>query len=189
MRPLTLEERAALLTIARQALEQHLLGKSVGGLPEIPASLTEPGAAFVTLRTEGSLRGCVGSVDATKALSDTVAHCAVAAATSDPRFSPVSPAEFFLLSIEVSVLSPLQPLEDVARLILGTHGVCVTAGQHRGILLPQVAAEQGWDRETFLDFACRKAHLAPDAWRHGATLHTFTAEVFGEAEPPGAPEP
>jgi len=189
MRSLTPEERGALLAIARQALEQHLLGRSAEGLPEIPASLTEPGAAFVTLRSEGSLRGCVGSLDATKALSDAVAHCAVAAAASDPRFPPVPPAEFFLLTIEVSVLSPLQPLEDVARLIPGIHGVCVTAGQHRGILLPQVAVEQGWDRETFLDFACRKAHLAPDAWRHGATLHIFTAEVFGEAEPPGAPEP
>ena len=189
MRPLTPEERAALVTIARQALEQHLLGRNVGGLPEIPASLTEPGAAFVTLRSGGGLRGCVGSVDATKALPDTVAHCAVAAAASDPRFLPVSPAEFPLLTIEVSVLSPLQALEDVAQLIPGTHGVCITAGQHRGILLPQVAAEQGWDRETFLDFACRKAHLAPDAWRHGAILHIFTAEVFGEAEPRGAPEP
>lgn len=187
MRLLTPEERAGLLTIARQALAQHLLGRSVGGVPEIPTSLIEPRAAFVTLRAEGSLRGCVGSVDATKALSDAVAHCAVAAATSDPRFSPVLPAEFFQLTIEVSVLSPLQPLEDVTRLIPGTHGVCVTAGQHRGILLPQVAVEQRWDRETFLGFACRKAHLAPDAWRHGATLHIFTAEVFGEAEP-GASE-
>lgn len=188
MRPLTPEERAALLTIARQALEQHLLGGSRGGLPGIPVSLTEPGAAFVTLRAEGNLRGCVGSVDGTKALSDTVAHCAVAAATSDPRFPPVSLEEFFLLSIEVSVLSSLHLLEDVAQLIPGTHGICVTAGQHRGILLPQVATEQGWDRETFLNFACRKAHLAPDAWRHGATLHIFTAEVFGEAELPGAPQ-
>ena len=186
MRPLTPDERAALLTIARQALEEHLRGAVPPRLPEVPPSLQEPGAAFVTLRSEGDLRGCVGSLEPTKPLAATVAHCAVSAATSDPRFPPVEPAELGRLTIEVSVLSPLQPLEDVAQLILGIHGLCVKAGQQRGVLLPQVAAEQGWDRETFLDFACRKAHLAADAWRQGAELHIFTAEVFGEAEPLGA---
>lgn len=186
MRPLTLDERAALLRIARQALEEHLQGRGPDGLPEAPPSLQAPQAAFVTLRSEGDLRGCVGSLEPTKPLPATVAHCAVSAALSDPRFPPVSPAELSQLTIEVSILSPLQPLEDVAQLILGVHGLCVKAGQQRGVLLPQVAAEQGWDRETFLDSACRKAHLAADAWRQGAELHIFTAEVFGEAEPPGA---
>lgn len=187
MRPLTPEERAALLWIARQALEMHLRGHSLGSPPEIPPSLQEPGAAFVTLRLEEGLRGCVGSLEPTTPLLDTVAHCAISAATSDPRFSPVDSLELGRLTIEISVLSPLQPLQDVSRFLLGTHGVCVKAGQHRGVLLPQVAAEQGWDWETFLDFACQKARLTAGAWRQGAELHIFTAEVFGEAEPPGAP--
>lgn len=185
MRPLTPDERAALLGIARRALEEHLRGTVPAELPGIPPSLQQPGAAFVTLRSEGGLRGCVGSLEPTKTLAAMVAYCAVSAAISDPRFPPVTHAELTRLTIEVSVLSPLQPLEDVAQLVLGTHGVCVKAGQQRGVLLPQVAAEQGWDRETFLDFACRKARLAADAWRRGAELHVFTAEIFGEAEPPG----
>lgn len=187
MQLLTPEERAALLWTARQALEMHLRGHSFGSPPEIPPSLQEPGAAFVTLRSEEGLRGCVGSLEPTKPLLDTVAHCAISAATSDPRFSPVDSPELGRLTIEISVLSPLQPLQDVSQFLLGTHGVCVKAGRHRGVLLPQVAAEQGWDRETFLDFACQKARLAAGAWRQGADLHIFTAEVFGETEPPGAP--
>jgi hypothetical protein len=186
MRPLTPEERAALLWVARQALEMHLRGHSSGSPPEIPPSLQEQGAAFVTLRSAGGLRGCVGSLEPTKPLLDTVAHCAISAATSDPRFSPVDSPELGGLTIEISVLSSLQRLEDVSQFLLGTHGVCVKAGRNRGVLLPQVAAEQGWDRETFLDFACQKARLAAGAWRQGAELHIFTAEVFSEADPPGA---
>ena len=186
MRLLTPDERAALLTMARQALEEHLLGSVSGGLPEISPSLSQPGAAFVTLRSGGDLRGCVGSLEPTKTLAATIAHCVVSAATSDPRFPPVVPDELGRLTIEISILSTLQPLENVVQLIPGTHGVCVNAGEQRGVLLPQVATEQGWDRETFLDFACRKALLAADAWRQGAELHIFTAEVFGEAEPPSA---
>jgi len=189
MRPLTPEERAALLTVARLALEEHVRGIAPGRPPDIPSSLHQPGAAFVTLRSEGGLRGCVGSLEPTKPLAATVAHCAISAATADPRFPAVAPAELPRLTIEVSVLSPLRPLEDVTQLIPGTHGVCVKAGPHRGVLLPQVATEHGWDRETFLAFACRKAQLAADAWRQGAELHIFTAEVFGEAEPPGVPTP
>lgn len=182
MRPLTPDERAALLTTARQALEHHLRQSVPAERPDIPPSLHEPCAAFVTLRSGGDLRGCVGSLEPTKPLVVAVAHCAVSAAMSDPRFPPVVPAELNQLRIEISVLSPLQPLEDVAQLIVGTHGVCVKAGRQRGVLLPQVATEQGWDREAFLDFACQKARLAADAWRRGADLQIFTAEVFGEAD-------
>ena len=187
MRSLTPEERGALLWIARQALEMHFRGSAPGSPPDIPPSLQERGAAFVTLRSEGSLRGCVGSLEPAKPLVDTVAHCAVSAATADPRFSPIAPSDMGGLTIEISILSPLTPLQDVSQFLLGTHGVCVIAGQHRGVLLPQVAAEQGWDLEAFLDFACQKARLAAGAWRHGAELHIFTAEVFGELDPPGAP--
>lgn len=182
MRPLTPDERAALLTIAREALEKHLRGGLPDRLTVAPPTLREPCAAFVTLRSGGDLRGCVGSLEPTKPLAAAVAHSAVSAALSDPRFPPVDPAELDRLSIEISVLSPLQPLEDVAQLIVGTHGVCVRAGRQRGVLLPQVATEQGWNRESFLEFACQKAQLAANAWRQGAELHIFTAEVFGETD-------
>jgi len=108
-----------------------------------------------------------------------VQECAVAAATEDPRFPPVSPGELPSLRVEVSVLTPLAPIlpEEVE---IGRHGLMVSQGGRRGLLLPQVPVEWGWDRETFLDQACVKAGLPPSAWRHGATLQAFTAEVFGE---------
>jgi len=108
-----------------------------------------------------------------------VQECAVAAATEDPRFPPVSPKELSFLRIEISVLTPLFPiLPDEVE--VGRHGLMVEQGRMRGLLLPQVPVEWGWDRETFLDQACVKAGLPPSAWRHGATLRAFTAEVFGE---------
>jgi AmmeMemoRadiSam system protein A len=108
-----------------------------------------------------------------------VQECAVAAATEDPRFPPVSPKELPELHVEISVLTPLFPIrpEDI---VVGRHGLMVTQGRMRGLLLPQVPVELGWDREMFLDQTCAKAGLPPSAWRHGATLQGFTAEVFGE---------
>jgi AmmeMemoRadiSam system protein A len=108
-----------------------------------------------------------------------VQECAVAAATEDPRFPPVSANELPSLRIEISVLTPLVPIrpEEVQ---VGRHGLMVSKGRMRGLLLPQVPVEWGWDREMFLDQTCVKAGLPPSAWRHGATLQAFTAEVFGE---------
>ena len=111
-----------------------------------------------------------------------VQECAVAAATEDPRFPPVSPDELSSLRVEISVLTPLVLIrpEEVE---VGRHGLMIAQGRRRGLLLPQVPVEWGWDRETFLDQTCVKAGLPPSAWRHGATLWAFTAEVFGEEEP------
>ncbi len=144
-------------------------------------TLSAPGAAFVTLTKNGRLRGCIGYTEAVAPLFKVVQECAVAAATEDPRFPPVSSNELPSLRIEISVLTPLVPIlpEEVE---VGRHGLMVSQGGMRGLLLPQVPVEWGWDRETFLDQTCVKAGLPPSAWRHGATLRSFTAEVFGEEE-------
>jgi len=172
-------QRKDLLGIARRAVEGFI------GTGKIPAEegargkLAAPGAAFVTLTKNGRLRGCIGYTEAVAPLYKVVQECAVAAATEDPRFPPVSPKELPSLRVEISVLTPLFPIrpEEVE---VGRHGLMVAQGRMRGLLLPQVPVEWGWDRETFLDQACVKAGLPPSAWRHGATLRAFTAEVFGE---------
>jgi len=171
-------ERKALLGIARRALEGYV---REGKVPREAAGgkLAAPGAAFVTLTKHGRLRGCIGYTKAVAPLCKVVQECAVAAATEDPRFPPVSQPEVPELRVEISVLTPLFPIraEEVE---VGRHGLMVTQGRMRGLLLPQVPVDQGWDRETFLDQTCAKAGLPASAWRHGATLQGFTAEVFGE---------
>ena len=174
-------QRKTLLGIARRALEGYVGAGKVPPEEGAQGKLAAPGAAFVTLTTNGRLRGCIGYTEAVASLFKVVQECAVAAATEDPRFPPVSPGELPSLRIEISVLTPLFPLlpEEVE---VGRHGLLVRQGRMRGLLLPQVPVEQEWDRETFLDQVCVKAGLPPSAWRHGATLQGFTAEVFGEEE-------
>ena len=173
------EERKALLRIARRALE-GFIGAGRMPLEDVAeAKLAAPGAAFVTLTKNARLRGCIGFTDPVAPLYKVVQECAVAAATEDPRFPPVSPQELAALRIEISVLTPLFPIKP-EEVVVGKHGLMVTQGRMRGLLLPQVPVEWGWDRETFIDQTCVKAGLPPSAWRHGATLQGFTAEVFRE---------
>ena len=174
-------QRKSLLGIARRALEGYVGAGKIPSGEEPQGKLAAPGAAFVTLTKKGRLRGCIGYTEAVAPLYKVVQECAVAAATEDPRFPPVSPMELPSLRVEISVLTPLFPIrpEEVE---VGRHGLMVAQGRMRGLLLPQVPVEWGWDRETFLDQACVKAGLPPAAWRHGATLRAFTAEVFAEEE-------
>ena len=144
-------------------------------------ALAEKQGAFVTLhRKDGELRGCVGLMRAEASLLDTVARMAVVAAIEDGRFAPVTAGELDGLRIEISALAPLEPIrpEDVE---VGRHGLLIGHRERRGVLLPQVPVEHGWDRETFLAHTCRKAGLPEDAWREpGVELLGFTATVFGE---------
>lgn len=172
------EERKLLLRFAHRSIESALEGRSID-LASPSAHLAEPRGAFTTLHLEGKLRGCIGYVLPTQALYAAVAESARAAALDDPRFPPVTPAEAPYLKIEISVLSPLQPIRP-AEVIVGQHGLVVTQGDRRGLLLPQVPTEWGWDRETYLAQTCLKAGLPADAWQHGAQLQGFTAEVFGD---------
>ena len=143
------------------------------------AALCEPTAAFVTLESPDSLRGCIGTLTASAPLHQAVAEMAHAAASRDPRFPPIVPEEISRLTIEISVLGPLQPLEDPTQLIPGKHGLIVSRGPFLGTLLPQVATHYGWGREEFIRRTCLKAGLPGDAWQRGAQLAIFTAEVFG----------
>jgi uncharacterized protein len=174
-------QRKELLGIARRALDRYLGAGKIPPEEGARGPLASPGAAFVTLTKNGRLRGCIGYTEAVAPLFKVVQECAVAAATEDPRFPPVSANELPSVRLEISVLTPLVPIrpEEVE---VGRHGLMVAQGGMRGLLLPQVPVEWGWDRETFLDQTCVKAGLAPSAWRHGATLRAFTAEVFSEGE-------
>jgi AmmeMemoRadiSam system protein A len=176
---LTETEREELLQIARGALMAELMGAGAV-VPEMSEGATRPGGAFVTLHQRGRLRGCIGHLEASEPLGRVVARCAVAAARSDPRFAPVSASELPEIDIELSVLGPLERLHDVQTLEIGRHGLVVEMGMERGLLLPQVATEHGWDCATFLEQTCRKAGLSRDAWKNGAELWIFEAEVFGE---------
>jgi AmmeMemoRadiSam system protein A len=175
------EERKLLLRLAHRTIAAELRKEEPDTSPP-STHLAELRGAFTTLHQSGQLRGCIGYVIPLYPLYRTIAETAAAAAFRDPRFPPVTIDEFPKLQIEISVLSPLAPIEpeDVE---IGRHGLIVTYGHARGLLLPQVPLEWGWDREKFLSETCRKAGLPPDAWRHGARLEGFTAEVFGEGQP------
>ncbi len=175
------QERRELLRIARATLTEYLdSGLIPPGKPH-KKSLLEPAGAFVTLKTgTGDLRGCIGTFAAARPIYATIQDMAVAAATSDPRFPPVTLDELGHLSIEISLLSGLEPIrpEDV---VVGEHGLAISLGGARGVLLPQVPLEWGWDRETFLEQVCFKAGLPRDAYRNpAARLEAFTAQVFSE---------
>jgi AmmeMemoRadiSam system protein A len=175
------EARRELLSIARNAVESQLEHGALADAPPVSDRLKAPGAAFVTVTLHGRLRGCIGYTEAVAPLYRTVQECAVAAATEDPRFPPVTREEIRRLRFAVSVLSPLFPVEP-ADVRVGVHGLVVSQGNRRGLLLPQVATEFDWSRETFVSQACVKAGLPPDAWKHGARILAFTAEVLSEEE-------
>jgi len=182
MSPLCSEDRRALLDLARRTIVEAVCH---GRAPEDPSptgALAEPSGAFVTLRWRGRLCGCIGQVGLYESLADTVVRCAIGAALEDPRFGPVSADEVPELGIEISVLSPLEPIQPEA-VEVGRHGLMVSQGELRGVLLPQVAAEYGWTRERFLEEVCAKAGLKPGTWKDSGTrLLAFTAEVFSEAD-------
>jgi AmmeMemoRadiSam system protein A len=176
------EERRWLLRLAHRSIRSAVNGQAPPTLEGASPHLREARGAFTTLHENGELRGCIGMIMAVKPLDETVREMARAAALEDPRFAPVTVDELDRLQVEISVLSPMFAIapEDV---VVGRHGLMISDGGRRGLLLPQVAPEFGWDRETFLAQTCRKAGLPMDQWRHGAKIEAFTAEVFGEKEP------
>jgi AmmeMemoRadiSam system protein A len=173
------EDRRALLILAREAAAAAVTGAAPPGAPASP-TLAAQGAAFVTLRVRGELRGCIGHVQAQGPLWQCVRDMARAAAERDGRFPPVDASELADLTADVSVLTPLtRATPDDVR--IGSHGVYLRLGAATGLLLPQVAVEWGWDRDELLRQVSQKAGLPPDAWRHPeAELYTFEAEVIKE---------
>jgi AmmeMemoRadiSam system protein A len=172
------EERFLLLRLAHDSISSALQHREIS-LDAPTAHLAEPRGVFTSLHLREQLRGCVGYVLPTSSVFRAVAETARAAAFSDNRFPPVTIEESPHLQIELSILSPPQPLPAEA-IEVGRHGLLITWHGRRGLLLPQVPVERGWDRTTFLEQTCRKAGLPPDAWKQGARIEAFTAEVFGE---------
>ncbi len=177
---LTQEEQATLLSIARETLQQYLIDKTVPQYQPSEPALKQSGGAFVTLKKKGELRGCIGHMWSNEELYRTVQEVAVAAATEDPRFPAVGKDELGETEIEISVLYPLQYVHAIEEIEVGRDGLYIVLGPYSGVLLPQVATEWGWDRDEFLRQVCFKAGLPADAWKKGAMLYRFAAQVFEE---------
>ena len=181
--------RSSLLHRARCAI-----ARAIGVAPGSVTSVTDPipnpqsripedlrAGVFVTLRIQGELRGCIGYPEPELLLVDVVERCAVSAAIADPRFPPLGTEEWSDVHLELSVLGPIEPVDDITQVEIGRHGLVIEFGRRRGLLLPQVAAEWRWTAEQFAAQTCVKAGLPKDAWQKGAKLFKFEAEVFGES--------
>ena len=185
---LTEEEGSIAVILARSALEELYFGRS-GNCPDpLPEVFSEPRGVFVTLEQAGDLRGCIGYPYPVMPLSQAVQHAAIAAATEDPRFLPVRPEELEQIDLEVTVLTVPVPLTcspetRPSAVRVGTHGLIVASGMARGLLLPQVATEYGWDAQEFLDHTCQKAGLPPGCWQKERTeVLIFEGQVFSERD-------
>ncbi|MBN1153320.1 AmmeMemoRadiSam system protein A, partial [candidate division KSB1 bacterium] len=178
---LTENEKTELLVIARQAVENAVNKKKPPEIQFTSPVMKEYRGAFVTLTKQGVLRGCIGYIFPVKPLALTIQEMAQAAALRDPRFNPVQKEEVDQLEIEISVLTPLHEIDDVSEIEVGKHGILIEKERYSGLLLPQVATEYDWDRETFLEHTCRKAGLPNDAWQDEDTvIKIFSADVFHE---------
>lgn len=185
---LAISDQVLLVDVAREAIANHL---ARGSTPTTKATRAAERAtlqaqmgAFVSLHTieDGQLRGCIGTMSGDKALYETVAEMAVQAATADTRFAPLASRELRNVEIEVSVLTPMRPI-DPSEVEVGKHGLFIHKGRYRGVLLPQVPQQYGWSREEFLDQTCKKAGLPAGAWKDEDTyVLAFTAQVFSERE-------
>ncbi len=175
---LSAADRELLRELARQAVAAAARREAPPSLPPLVGVLAEPRGVFVTLTRGGALRGCIGSLVGRLPLAEAVRESGRNAAVHDPRFRPVHPDELDGLDLEVSVLSPLVEVEGPGAIEVGRHGVLLGCGGRQAVFLPQVATEQGWDRDTMLSQLALKAGLAADAWRRGTSFQVFTADVF-----------
>lgn len=181
MTDLTNAQRVRLLELAREAIYKFLARHQTPRPTVDDPVFEEPRGVFVSLHAGHDLRGCIGTFSPSEPLVVTVVDMAIAAATSDVRFAPVRSDELQRLDIELSVLSPLRRVTDVQEIEVGRHGIFITRERRRGVLLPQVATQYEWDRDTFLEQTCRKAGLPADAWKDPQTvIEIFTADVFSE---------
>lgn len=176
--------KAALLAHARGTIARWLESGTVPSAQGLPPVASLPRGAFVTLKKQGDLRGCIGHMVGDAPLGITVGRMAIAAAVHDPRFAPVTRDELPALEIEISVLTPMRPVGVPREVVVGRDGVLLSKAGRSAVFLPQVATEQGWGRDAMLDHLCAKAGLPAGCWREGASLQTFQAEVFGETHRP-----
>ncbi|OQY17892.1 MAG: AMMECR1 domain-containing protein [Desulfobacteraceae bacterium 4572_35.1] len=174
-------EQKILLNIARTAIESHVCNNNVNVDPCEERRLNYKNGCFVTIKQKGQLRGCIGNFQSQLPLFKEVAEMAVASASNDPRFYPLSISDLDSITLEISVLSPLVKIENIDEIKVGTHGIYLEQNRYRGVLLPQVAIENHWDRTTFLNQTCIKAGLPSTAWQDKDTdIYIFSAQVFGD---------
>jgi AmmeMemoRadiSam system protein B/AmmeMemoRadiSam system protein A len=178
----TTQQREELLKLARDAVSNAMQNHQILYAENDDPTLNRLSGAFVTLKSNGELRGCVGHMRGDTPLYQVVQEMAVAAATADERFLPLTLEELDQIDIEISVLSPLRRVTDLDQIEVGTHGLLIYDAGQQGVLLPQVAVEEGWDRDTFLNNLCEKAGLAANCWQKNPAIYTFTAVAFGENE-------
>ena len=177
-------DKQLLLQVARDSIAAHLQGKAATPVKATSPVLEELRGAFVSLHRRGQLRGCIGYIEAVKPLLQTVREMAPAAAFQDPRFRPLQADELADLEIEISVLTPLKLIKSTDEIEVGQHGLYIVRGLNRGLLLPQVATQYHWDRQTFLEQTCNKAGLPGDAWKDpGTQIFIFRAEIFADHPP------
>lgn len=174
------EGKKLLLGIAREAIVAHIETGTVPKREEQHKLLLEQRGCFVCVKIDGKLRGCIGNFTSDKPLYLVIQEMAVSAATKDPRFYPMRKEDLGNFTLEISVLTPLEKISSIDEIQVGVHGIYLEKNFSRGVLLPQVATEYGWDRETFLNQTSMKAGLSADAWQEGADLYIFGAEVFSE---------
>jgi len=176
------DDKKIMLSAAREVLSVCVKGDDVK-MPEILSKLdSEPTGIFITLHTiKGELRGCIGYLNGVKSLPDAIVEMTKAASTEDPRFDPVNEAELNDIVLEISLLSPMKKIDSPDAIEIGKHGLVISDGFNKGLLLPQVATENNWDKITFLEHTCEKARLSRDAWKSEKTeISIFSAEVFEE---------
>lgn len=180
VKTLTPEDEKYLLMLARETLEKKF--KNEIYTPQTPPSetLTKLFGVFVTLTEKGELRGCIGYIQPVLPLNEAVKEMVLSAAFKDPRFSPLTSSELKEISIEISVLTPLELIDDINKIEVGKHGIFIKKGYYSGLLLPQVATDYGWDRTTFIEQTCRKAGMGKDEWKKGAEIYIFSAQIFNE---------
>jgi len=176
---LTDDEKKTLHNIALTAIKKRL-GNGSPSKPESNTNtLKEKRGAFVSLHKHGQLRGCIGYIHGHKPLAEAINDMAIAAAFEDPRFSPLKESELADLDIEISVLTPMKLINDVSEIEVGKHGLMMIKGSYSGLLLPQVATQYNWNRQTFLTETCRKAGMSTDAWKDNDTeIYIFSADIF-----------
>jgi AmmeMemoRadiSam system protein B/AmmeMemoRadiSam system protein A len=176
---LTEDEKKTLRQMAYSAIEGRLRGQKPGRPGALSKTLMENRGAFVSLHKRGELRGCIGQIQPSKPLCQTVQEMAMAAAFNDPRFEPLTSAELQDIDLEISVLTPLQRVKDPKEIEIGKHGLYIKRGFYSGLLLPQVATQFNWDRTTFLEETCRKAGLPRHAWKEkDVEIYLFSADIF-----------
>ena len=176
---LSTKEKKLLLKLAREAIVSQIQETSVTHKEMTNETLLVKQGCFVTIKVNDKLRGCIGNFVSDKPLYCLVQEMAVSAAIHDPRFYPMKKSELENIDLEISVLSPLAKISSIEEIKVGVHGIYLEKNFSRGVLLPQVAVEYGWDRDTFLSQTCLKAGLGMEEWREGTDIYIFSAQVFG----------